>query len=349
MDIGITEMVVTTLQDLSLEQLRQQYRFYLNGQNYSKLTITTALYDSFYLFNHEGHDAFWNSVLSPNFEEDARAAIHAALTKHSSVNPDTQVSAYMSHLRRFRKYAFSTTSEEQFSYVQQGLRQDRERRQGEKKEQSPRSSKSQLPRPSASQVDHYLDKWNGREDYSLQEDALDKLFFHLCPENTCIEDILLKVSTLNDFYSTQIFSTFPVAKHILGLGIDEKLRDGTLSVVEAIQKVNMNGTERNFYSFATKYCSHHNPLAFPIYDDYVGKVLYQFMKQDHFISFKQSDLKDYQKFYNVLLGFRSFYGLEKYSLKEIDKYLWQLGKTYYPKSYSKKGRPNDDLVERVSG
>lgn len=29
----------------------------------------------------------------------------------------------------------------------------------------------------------------------------------------------------------------------------------------------------NFYSFASKYCSHHNPLDYPIYDIYVDEVL----------------------------------------------------------------------------
>lgn len=336
MDTGGREMILTKLQDLSLEELRQQYRFFLNAQNYSRLTITTATYDTFYLFRHEGHDAFWKAVLSPNFEEDARAAILSMLTKHSAVNPDKQVGTYMAHLRRFRRYAFLTTSEEQFAHVQQGLKQDRERQQTGKRELSPRSTKPQLPRPSVSQVEYYLATWNSLEDYSLQEEALDKLFFQLCPENTCIEDILLKVSTLNDFYSTHIYSTFPVAKHILALNIDERLKAGDLSLVGAIQKVAIKDTEKNFYSFATKYCSHHTPLAFPIYDSYVDEVLYRFMQQDHFADFRRGNLKDYQMFYDTLLAFRSFYGLEKYNLKEIDKYLWQLGKTYLPKDYGKK-------------
>ena len=196
--------------------------------------------------------------------------------------------------------------------------------------------KNDLPVPSMAQVEHYLAKWDGLEDYSFQEEALDKLFFRLCPKNTCIEDILLKVSTLNDFYSTHIYSTYPVAKHILALDIDERLQMGDLSLVKAIQKVTVKGTERNLYSFASKYCSHHNPLAFPIYDSYVDEILCRFMKQDHFATFRRGDLKDYQKFYDILLAFRSFYGLEKYNLKEIDKYLWQLGKDLLPKSYGKK-------------
>ena len=93
------------------------------------------------------------------------------------------------------------------------------------------------------------------------------------PKNTDITDILLKVSTLNDFYSTNIFSVYPVAKHILSLGIDARLKAGDVTLVNDIKQIAINGTERNFYSFASKYCSHHNPLDYPIYDSYVDVVL----------------------------------------------------------------------------
>ena len=323
-----------TLQKMDLPELRTAYKTYLKTREFSRATVTTALYDGLYLFRHEGHDTFWSVLLSQDFEADARTALFETLAKHSSVNPNTQINAYMSALRRFRNYAFSVTSEERPFYAQQGFEQNR-KQLADKRRQSPQNDRAQLPMPSITQVEHYLAKWDGLEDYSFQEEALDKLFFRLCPENTCIEDILLKVSTLNDFYSTHIYSTYPVAKHILALDIDERLRAGDLSLVEAIQKITVKGTERNFYSFASKYCSHHNPMAFPIYDSYVDEVLYRFMKQDRFASFQRGDLKDYQKFYGILLTFRSFYGLEKYNLKEIDKYLWQLGKDVLPK-YGKK-------------
>jgi hypothetical protein len=47
-------------------------------------------------------------------------------------------------------------------------------------------------------------------------------------------------------------------------------------------------------------------------------------------------LKDYAKFKNILIEFRAFYGLEKHKLKQIDQYVWQLGKEYFPKNYGKK-------------
>ena len=52
------------------------------------------------------------------------------------------------------------------------------------------------------------------------------------------------------------------------------------------------------------------------------------------IKFKNEDLKKYQKFKDILEDFKKVFHLEKYSLKEIDKYLWQAGKFYMPKKYN---------------
>ena len=190
-----------------------------------------------------------------------------------------------------------------------------------------------ISRPSAIEVEKYLKSWNNLKNYKLQEDALDKLFFELLPRNEEISDILLKVATLNDFYSTNIFSVYPVAEHILSLKIDERLRQGDATLVNEIQNVAINGVTRKFYSFSTKYCSHHNPNEYPIYDSYVEKVLKYFRKTDKFSKFKNADLKDYQKFKNIIIAFREYYDLEEFNLKEIDQYLWQLGKEYFPNKY----------------
>ena len=40
-----------------------------------------------------------------------------------------------------------------------------------------------LPTPSASEVEKYLTKWYLLENYVLQENSLDKLFFHTYPYN----------------------------------------------------------------------------------------------------------------------------------------------------------------------
>lgn len=69
---------------------------------------------------------------------------------------------------------------------------------------------------------------------------------------------------------------------------------------------------------------------------FMEKVLCYFRDRDGFAKFKTPELKDYEKFKGTLIDFRSFYGLDQYNLKEIDKYMWQLGKAYFPKNYGKK-------------
>ena len=189
-----------------------------------------------------------------------------------------------------------------------------------------------LEKPSAKQVKHYLAKRETLENYVLQEKALEKLF-NLLPHNTDINDVLLKSSTLNDFYSTNIFNTYAVAKHILTIpNLDNRLKQGDISLVDEIKEVTMSdGKKSDFYSFATKYCSHHNPNFFPIYDSYVDKILVALNKVYPFSTFKHKELKNYQRFNEVLLDFNKTFGLDNFSLKDLDTYLWLLGKEIFPK------------------
>ena len=191
-----------------------------------------------------------------------------------------------------------------------------------------------ITKPSESEIDKYLKKWDSLENYVLQESSLKKLFSVTYPYNINMDEVLIKVCSLNDFYSTNIFSPFIIAKHIVSLKIDERLKNEDLELVNDIAKVKVNGNkEIKFYSFATKYCSHHKPTVYPIYDSFVEKLLMYFKKTDKFYKFKKEDLKNYPIYRNILIGFRTFYRLEKYNLKEIDKYLWQAGKQYFPKKY----------------
>lgn len=180
----------------------------------------------------------------------------------------------------------------------------------------------------------YLSKWERLENYVFQENSLRKLFTKTYPLNNDIDDVLIKVCSLNDFYSTNIFSPFSVAKHIVKLNIDIRLELIDLGLVNEIAKVKVNGKkERNFYSFATKYCSHHKPTDYPIYDSYVEKLLLALKKQDKFSDFNKNDLKNYSTYKAILIQFQEFYGLESFNLKEIDKYLWQAGKKYFIKQF----------------
>ena len=191
-----------------------------------------------------------------------------------------------------------------------------------------------IPRPSAAEADFYLNRWNSLENYRMQERALNKLFMQTYPENRLIEDVLIKAAALNDFYSTNIYSIFPVAKRIVALDIDKRLSVKDSMLVNELALISFeSGKTINMYSFASKYCSHHLPFDYPIYDDYIKKVLEYFRDVDGFSLFSSQQLVQYSAFKEILYQFRAFYNLENYSLKELDQYLWQLGKLKFPKKY----------------
>ena len=308
-------MDISELKRMTYEELRAQYLLFLKQQNIGLYTIRTSYTDSFYLWRKGGQELFWKAV--DNNDVEARKLLLAVLKENSSGDADKLVSGYLSHLRRFRTF----------------LRAEDNNMNKKINFPSHKKHRISLPKPEPDQVERYLKEWELQVNYLLQEKALNKLFFNLCPYNTDINDILLKVSTLNDFYSTNIYSIYPVAKRILSLNIDKRLESEDVTLVEEIKRVTIKEKEHIFYSFASKYCSHHKPQAYPIYDRYVDAVLRHYREQDGFSIFNNADLKDYVRFKSILIDFQKYYRLEAYDLKQIDKYLWQLGKKYFPKDY----------------
>ena len=197
-------------------------------------------------------------------------------------------------------------------------------------------NKSQIPTPSQKELESYLNAFktdSTMRHYLAQESALNTLF-NAYPQNINIDEIIIKVATLNSLYSTNIFSVFAVAEHISRIkNIDERLKNGDEKLVNEIAKSglkNKNGKEIIFYSFATKFCSHHNDKDFAIYDSFVARVLTHFKQDFSKYSFNQNDLRDYAKFMQILKEFREFYKLDC-DLKSLDLYLWQLGKKHFQK------------------
>ena len=81
---------------------------------------------------------------------------------------------------------------------------------------------------------------------------------------------------------------------------------------------------------ARKFCAHHNPEAFPIYDSYVDRMLRELRNRDRKIQFRNDDLKDYSKFVNVIRQMQKEYRIEKLSFRQVDIMLWLAGKEYFP-------------------
>jgi len=191
--------------------------------------------------------------------------------------------------------------------------------------QTDMAMKMALRRPTAELVNAACDKFD--LDNFVIEEALNELF-NQYQGNGSLPQVLLKVVSLNRLYSTQILAVMDVARHIHqnAKEIDFGLPTGSPLVVETIGKVTIGitGKERYNYSFATKYCSWHNPTAYPIWDSRVDKYLWRLQKQDNFAPFfkTNADMWDYPKFVEVMTAFRKVYGLESFTFKETDKFLW---------------------------
>jgi hypothetical protein len=71
-------------------------------------------------------------------------------------------------------------------------------------------------------------------------------------------------------------------------------------------------------------------------------MLLHYRTDDKFYSFEQSDLKSYRNFIEIINKFRRHYGLDEFSLRQIDIFLWLAGKEFFPKKY-RSGPIKDNL------
>ncbi len=205
---------------------------------------------------------------------------------------------------------------------------------GRKKKWKKENFKHGLPPvPSTETIEEWKKKWEETLGYSEQESALEKLFIKLLPLNNNLEDVLIKVCTLNDFYSTNIYKVLFVAKVIKDMNLDNvfKSNNAVPIAVDELNKKVFEDTNKHIYSFATKYFSHHRPDIYPIYDSYVDKLLRYYRDEYKFYTFKDKELSNYVGFYNVYVKFKQFFGLTNFTAKEIDKFLWQVAKHHFPK------------------
>jgi len=198
--------------------------------------------------------------------------------------------------------------------------------------------KELLP-PNNALIASYAEKFKADERYYPADLALTKLIARF-PSNEDLEDILLKVTSINRLYSTSVYDVNKMARHILSLRLDERLAKGDLLLIEAIARGHEIRSKKNysevyFYSFATKYCNWHNQKAYPIYDSFVEKLLCAYQKKDRFSDFTKDELRNYVAFNRVVGDFIKKYSLTECSnMKYLDKFLWKYGQEFFPKIVS---------------
>jgi hypothetical protein len=144
-----------------------------------------------------------------------------------------------------------------------------------------------------------------------------------------LAQIYKKVILLNSLYSTNIYATFDVALNISNIeNFSIRAKNGDLELVEEIRKNRIAETDKDFYSFATKYCHHHNPKAFPIYDSFVeNSIIYYLSEFDPETRVHRTRMKRYDYFKQQIDKLAAIWHLPKsYLYTKLDKYLWKKGK-----------------------
>ena len=200
-----------------------------------------------------------------------------------------------------------------------------------------------ITRPSYQDVEEKLEDWRKDRIFEFEETdrCLDNLFTKTYPLNKNSQEVLVKIYVLNSAYFAYIPSPcFPrLTRQIIGIeNIDEKLRQGAMDVVSDMAKTieyqNGRGVRHRHtpYSFATKYCSFHNPDKYPIFDSNVERALRcykreypEFAKSVDGIWNTNQDLRNYKAFNKIIDSFIKCFALD-YTYRKIDKYLYQIGR-----------------------
>ena len=204
-----------------------------------------------------------------------------------------------------------------------------------------------LPTPDL--IDKKIKEFDNNE--QLNEKALE-LLFNTFKSNTDEKEILLKVVTLNNRYSAGLTDNFlskekcdiyekenkrkptnviVMTKHIAEIESQQNYfseEDDSISIVKELRHIE---GYQDSYSFATKYVAWtFRDKNIPIVDGYVKKLLYSINKKSKEACFYEKltwkDLEDYSTYCEVYKSFVEHFKLDKYSYKQIDKYLWLYGK-----------------------
>lgn len=183
-----------------------------------------------------------------------------------------------------------------------------------------------------------IDKMNKRHDIeggTAINEKLD-LLFSTFPDNTCPNDVQVKVAVLNTIYNTSIKYILPVARKINSefRALDESKKGIKVSPIDMVDRIataewvseeSGKRVVRRNLSFASKYMHFESKRDVPIYDSYIWIVMNGYLRgAGDRVTFGAPC--NYAEFYARFQQFRQRFNLDRYSNYEIDKFLWQYGK-----------------------
>ncbi len=174
-------------------------------------------------------------------------------------------------------------------------------------------------------------EWEKEKKYSDPDKVLERVFQQ---SNADFESVFIKINLLNSVYSTNIsndnilkLTMFINKNHVK---LDKLISEGS---IEAVNLLAYNKqTSVNLFSFATKFCSFSNLYHYPIYDQLVNNMLWQYKKQNDLnfmrknieASAKTERYKNFKKLIDELIKKSEID--DTYTYKDLDKFLWLTGR-----------------------
>jgi hypothetical protein len=182
-----------------------------------------------------------------------------------------------------------------------------------------------------------IDRFHKEHDASggnLINEKISRLFKHF-PDNTCRNDVKIKVSVINTIYNTSIQYIDPVVEKINEVFSNENykntIKKNPENIVDLIATAHwVNNTsershQRKNLSFASKYMHFQSNKEAPIYDSYVWMLITAYLRKNH-KTLSIGNPGKYSDFHDRYTIFKHEFDLSEYSNYEIDKFLWQYGR-----------------------
>ena len=157
-------------------------------------------------------------------------------------------------------------------------------------------------------------------------------------DNSHRTDVVEKrIHLLNGFYHTRV-PVEPMQKVLISLQKSKQWVEWIKNGAEEAVKEIVERNEKNYFSFATKYCCFANSEKYPIYDSLSIKALKMLDEHKSFLDNKIDfekirTEKEYEKYRSIVDNFMEKFKLndieindKKINYKDIDKFLWLIGK-----------------------
>lgn len=166
-----------------------------------------------------------------------------------------------------------------------------------------------------------LEKFKIEEHYFTGDERVFEVF-EKYPINIDRDTVIEKVSCLRDAQTRETGADNYLADHILKLNIDSLLEIRDTKVVDKIANVQVGSNEVTLYHFASRYCNHHFPDDYPVYNIQVipicGTLFPEIMHESNSM---QGNII-YADFKKAMILVRKGLHLEKLNFYELDKILW---------------------------